>query len=144
MQPQAARPLRLSPPRAASGPAVSEPAPGPRRENGTAFAQFVTRKRHRHVRNPSEYRCDEHHAGYNRLASRRCLCFPASSRPHRPAPRSSRGPIMRRCHPLVLALGLLLPARGGAASPESVTLERLLGAPFPTSLVAAPAGGSVA
>jgi dipeptidyl aminopeptidase/acylaminoacyl peptidase/sugar lactone lactonase YvrE len=51
---------------------------------------------------------------------------------------------MRPCLPLALTLGLLLPASGGAAPPESVTLEQLTGSPFPTSLVAAPAGGKVA
>src|SRR4051812_44687552 len=51
---------------------------------------------------------------------------------------------MRRSHPLALALGLLLTGPGGAAAREGVTLEQLLGSPFPTSLVAAPAGGKVA
>jgi dipeptidyl aminopeptidase/acylaminoacyl peptidase/sugar lactone lactonase YvrE len=51
---------------------------------------------------------------------------------------------MRRYLLLALALGLLLPASGSAAPREGVTLERLLSSPFPTSLVAAPAGSKVA
>lgn len=43
-----------------------------------------------------------------------------------------------------LSLGLLLPPSVGAAPPEGVTLERLLGSPFPTSMISAPAGGRVA
>jgi dipeptidyl aminopeptidase/acylaminoacyl peptidase/sugar lactone lactonase YvrE len=51
---------------------------------------------------------------------------------------------MRLCLPLALAWGLLLPASGGAAPRAGVTIEQLLAAPFPTGLVASPAGGKVA
>ncbi len=51
---------------------------------------------------------------------------------------------MRPCHLLTLALGLLVSASAGAAPREKVTLEQLLGSPFPTHLVAAPSGGKVA
>src|SRR5262245_29194778 len=51
---------------------------------------------------------------------------------------------MRVCHLLPLALSFLLTGSGNAALPEKVTLEQLLGSPFPTSLVAAPAGGKIA
>src|SRR5690242_11797632 len=52
------------------------------------------------------------------------------------------GSIMRHYHALALVLGLMLPGVGRAAA--DVTLERLLSSPFPTGLVAAPAGGKVA
>src|SRR5258706_9104353 len=51
---------------------------------------------------------------------------------------------MRLCHPLALALGLLLSGPGSAAARANVTLEQLLISPFPTSLVASPSGGKVA
>src|SRR5262245_59196626 len=63
------------------------------------------------------------------------------SGPEGPAPPRST---MRRHHPLVLALLLLLSVPAAAAPRQAVILEQLLGSPFPTGLVAAPAGGKVA
>src|SRR5690242_842944 len=51
---------------------------------------------------------------------------------------------MRICRLLYLTLAVLPAWPASAASPPGVTLEQLLGSPFPTSLVAAPAGGRVA
>jgi dipeptidyl aminopeptidase/acylaminoacyl peptidase/sugar lactone lactonase YvrE len=50
---------------------------------------------------------------------------------------------MRISHLLSLALSLV-PGSAGAATPPSVTLEQLLSSPFPTAMVAAPAGGKLA
>ena len=47
---------------------------------------------------------------------------------------------MRLWHLMVVAIALILPGPVVAAEREKVTLERLLSAPFPTSLVAGPAG----
>jgi len=51
---------------------------------------------------------------------------------------------MRACHSFALVLWLLVPGFAAAAPQDGVTLEQLLGSPFPTGLVAAPAGGHVA
>jgi dipeptidyl aminopeptidase/acylaminoacyl peptidase len=45
---------------------------------------------------------------------------------------------------VVLGLVLVVPRPGRAAGREPFTLEQVMGAPFPTGLVAAPAGGKVA